>query len=132
MSIVVGFVTTREGRAALRFAVQEAKRRGSDLVVINSQRGGHGPEETHVDAVLAEAKRELGEFGVKFITRALVREHDPAEDVVDVADEIGAECIVIGLRRRSPVGKLVMGSNAQRILLDATCPVISVKADPHD
>ena len=73
MSIVVGFVTTREGRAALRFAVQEAKRRGSDLVVINSQRGGHGPEETHVDAVLAEAKRELEEFGVSSSPRARAR-----------------------------------------------------------
>ena len=58
-----------------------------------------------------------------------MRENDPAEDLVDVADEIGAECIVIGLRRRSPVGKLILGSNAQRILLEANCPVIAVKAD---
>ena len=44
-----------------------------------------------------------------------------------VAEEVDASCLVIGLRRRSPVGKLILGSSAQRILLDATCPVLTVK-----
>ncbi len=128
MSVLVGYVPTPEGRAALRYAVQEAKRRGVDLVVINSQKGGHRHEGVHVNEVLAEAETALNEAGIDSATRALVREHRPSEDLVDVADEIGAECIVIGLRRRTPVGKLILGSNAQRILLDASCPVISVKA----
>ena len=54
---------------------------------------------------------------------------DPAEDLISVADEESADFIVIGLRRRSPVGKLILGSNAQRILLDASCPVLAVKAE---
>ena len=45
-----------------------------------------------------------------------------------VADEVDADMIVIGLRRRTPVGKLIMGSNSQSILLDASCPVLAVKA----
>ncbi len=53
---------------------------------------------------------------------------DPAEDLINVAGEVSADFIVIGLRRRSPVGKLILGSNAQRILLDAPCPVLAVKA----
>ena len=54
---------------------------------------------------------------------------DPADDLIAVADEVGADFIVIGLRRRTPVGKLILGSNAQRILLDAPCPVLAVKAE---
>ena len=53
---------------------------------------------------------------------------DPAEDLINVAEEVSADLIVIGLRRRSPVGKLILGTNAQRILLDAPCPVLAVKA----
>jgi nucleotide-binding universal stress UspA family protein len=60
--------------------------------------------------------------------RQLVRGLDPAEDLINVASEVSADLIVIGLRRRSPVGKLILGSNAQRILLDAPCPVLAVKA----
>ena len=69
--------------------------------------------------------------GIEHDVRGLVRGNEPAEDVVDVAEENNAELIVIGLRRRSPVGKLIMGSNAQRILLDAECPVLAVKK-PRD
>jgi len=60
--------------------------------------------------------------------RQLVRGMDPAEDLINVATDVAAEFIVIGLRRRTPVGKLILGSNAQRILLDAPCPVLAVKA----
>ena len=58
-----------------------------------------------------------------------MRGNDPAEDLISVAQEVSADFIVIGLRRRSPVGKLILGSNAQRILLDASCPVLAVKAE---
>ena len=55
---------------------------------------------------------------------------DSAEELIDTAEAADADFIVIGLRRRSPVGKLLFGSNAQRVLLDAACPVLAVKADP--
>jgi len=58
-----------------------------------------------------------------------VRGNEPAEDLIAVAGELDADFIVIGLRRRTPVGKLIMGSNAQRILLEAPCPVLAVKAE---
>jgi nucleotide-binding universal stress UspA family protein len=60
--------------------------------------------------------------------RHFVRGLEPAEDLISIAEEVEAELIVIGLRRRTPVGKLILGSNAQRILLDASCPVLAVKA----
>jgi nucleotide-binding universal stress UspA family protein len=78
---------------------------------------------------MAAIRGELEAAGLGFEMRQLVRGMDVAEDLIAVAEESGAEMIVIGLRRRSPVGKLILGSNAQTILLDAPCPVLAVKAD---
>ena len=130
-TIVVGYVPKPEGRAALRRAAEEAKLRDMRLVVVNSHRGGR--EFDREDAIESEAQLEEvaddpREAGVEHEVRQLVRGIDPADDLVNVATEVGAEFIVIGLRRRSPVGKLILGSNAQRVLLDAPCPVLAVKA----
>jgi nucleotide-binding universal stress UspA family protein len=132
MAIVVGYVPRAEGRAALRRAAEEARLRDATLVVVNSHRGGR--EFDRDDAIdseeqLEEVRKELRDAGVEHEVRQLVRGMDPADDLVNVATEVQAEFIVIGLRRRSPVGKLILGSNAQRILLEAPCPVLAVKAD---
>ena len=130
-TIVVGYVPKSEGKAALRRAAEEAKLRNSRLVVVNSHRGGREfdrEDAIESEAQLEEVKNELRKAGVEHEVRQLVRGMDPAEDLVNVATEVDAEFIVIGLRRRSPVGKLILGSNAQRVLLDAPCPVLAVKA----
>ena len=74
-------------------------------------------------------RKTLDESGLEYDIRQLVRGFEPAEDLISLAEANSAELLVIGLRRRSPVGKLILGSNAQRILLDAHCPVLAVKAD---
>jgi nucleotide-binding universal stress UspA family protein len=130
-TIVVGYVPKSEGRAALQRAAEEAKLRGSRLVVVNSHRGGREfdrDDAIETEAQLEEVKSQLASSGVEFDVRQLVRGMDPAEDLVNVATEVSADLIIIGLRRRSPVGKLILGSNAQRVLLDAPCPVLAVKA----
>ncbi len=130
MTIVVGFVPTKEGRAALARSVEEARTRRSKLVVINSNRGGRefDDESSKVaEAELQRVKDELGGNGLELEVRQLVRGNEPAEDLISVANETDADLIVIGLRRRTPVGKLILGSNAQRILLDAPCAVLAVK-----
>ena len=130
-TIVVGYVPKPEGRAALRRAAEEAKLRDMRLVVVNSHRGGRefdADDAIESEAQLEEVRSTLAEAGVEHEVRQLVRGLDPADDLVNVATEVGAEFIVIGLRRRSPVGKLILGSNAQRVLLDAPCPVLAVKA----
>ena len=130
-TIVVGYVPKAEGRAALRRAAEEAKLRDMRLVVVNSHRGGRefdDQDAVQSESQLEEVRSELRSAGVEFEVRQLVRGLDPADDLVNVANEVDAELIVIGLRRRSPVGKLILGSNAQRVLLDAPCPVLAVKA----
>jgi nucleotide-binding universal stress UspA family protein len=129
--IVVGYVPKPEGDAAVRLALSEARLRGASLVIVNSHRGGRefdAAEAVSVESGLDAVRDELKAAGVQFEVRQLVRGEDPADDLVAVAAEVSAEFIIIGLRRRSPVGKLILGSNAQRILLDAPCPVLAVKA----
>ena len=131
-TVVVGFVPKPEGEAALESGIAEARLRNAKVVVVNSHRGG---SEFDSEAS-AKAEREmqriedrLDEAGVEHEVRQLVRGFEPAEDLISIAEAADAELIVIGLRRRSPVGKLILGSNAQRILLDAKCPVLAVKAE---
>jgi nucleotide-binding universal stress UspA family protein len=131
-TVVVGFVPKPEGEAALDRAIEEAKLRGARIVVVNSHRGGGDfdqEDSSRADKDMEAVKAKLEASGVEHELRKLVRGFEPAEDLIGIADDAAAELIVIGLRRRSPVGKLILGSNAQRVLLDAKCPVLAVKAD---
>jgi nucleotide-binding universal stress UspA family protein len=131
-TVVVGYVPKPEGDAALGRAIDEAKLRGAKVLVVNSHRGGtefDGQAARKAEEQMETVKAKLEASGVEFDLRQLVRGFEPAEDLIQIAESSDAELIVIGLRRRSPVGKLILGSNAQRILLDAKCPVLAVKAD---
>jgi nucleotide-binding universal stress UspA family protein len=132
VAIVVGYVPTKEGRAALRRAAEECLLRQTNLVVINSQRGGRDFDQEEAESFERELTRvqtQLDEVGISHEVRQLIRGNEPAEDLISAAEEVNADFIIIGLRRRTPVGKLILGSNAQRILLDASCPVMAVKAE---
>lgn len=131
MSVVVGFVPTPEGRAALERAVEEARLRCTRLLVVHSSRGGSSETDEAVKAnrdELEQIAASLAVSGVEHEIRDLALGRAPVVDLVSVAKETGADLIVIGLRRRSPVGKLILGSNAQHILLHADCAVLAVKA----
>lgn len=135
MPVLVGFVSTFEGRAALRRAVEESLHRSSRLIVVSSEQqagtGGRRPalsgSETEIHSICDEAGLSRSDLEIRWIQDA----YEPADDVLAVAEETAAELIVIGLRRRSGVGKRILGSSAQRILLDSACPVLAVKVDRH-
>jgi nucleotide-binding universal stress UspA family protein len=131
--IVVGFVPTKEGRAAVARAADESLLRKTPLVIVNSARGGRdvtdvGPD-SPAERELLDVVQDLRDRDVDVEVHSLVRGNEPAEDLIQVAGEVGADFIVIGLRRRTPVGKLILGSNAQRVLLDSPCAVLAVKAE---
>lgn len=117
--IVVGYSSKPEGNAALDRALEEAMLRGSSVVVVHTVR----------DADLAALEQRVTAAEVVVELHAADDPLDPAEDVLGYAERCSADFIVIGLRKRSPVGKLLLGSNAQRVLLDAACPVMAVKAN---
>jgi len=116
--IVVGYSTKPEGRAALARALVEAALRHGKLVVVH----------TTLEVEVGDLRAELDKSGVPYEICEAADSLDPAEELIATADDRQAEFIIIGLRRRSPVGKLLLGSNAQRVLLDASCPVLAVKA----
>ena len=118
--IVVGYSSRPEGRAALKRALSEAKLREAAVVVLD----------TSPDVSAAGLVDQLTASGVSYEIRT-TDAHDSAEELIRTAETTEADFIVIGLRRRSPAGKLLLGSNAQRVLLDAACPVLAVKAGPE-
>lgn len=128
MTVLVGYVPTPEGDAAFSAALEEARRRAEPLLVLNSPRGG-APVSTAVapEAAVQRMHERAGELGVTLELRQQTHSGDAADEVLRTAQEVDASVIVIGMRRRSPVGKLLMGSSAQRILLDADRPVLAVK-----
>lgn len=131
MKIVVGYLISPAGEAALDAAVEEARLRGADLLIMQSSKGGphESLEETEAIRVAQERieTRLTGE-GIRFELRYYVRGNDPAEDILQVAEDEDAGLIVIGLRQRSRTGKMLLGSNAHDILMHAPCPVLSVRA----
>ena len=133
MVAVVGYIPTPEGRAAIEQAVAEAQTRGLTLLIVTATRGDALVDPRFASSTQMSSLDDfLTESGVTHELVQLVEGLDPAEQVLHVAESRNAELIVIGLRRRTPVGKLIMGSVAQKILLEASCPVLAVKAaDSH-
>ncbi|QNE17181.1 universal stress protein [Kribbella qitaiheensis] len=128
MKILVGYVPTPEGEAALDAAGKEAVLRGASILLLNTSRG-----DAYVDAryanseELAAAETKLRDQGVEVTIQQAVGTGDVANELLKAAAEEEVGLIVLGLRRRSPVGKLILGSTAQRVLLEAPVPVLAVK-----
>ncbi|MFL6133079.1 MAG: universal stress protein [Nocardioidaceae bacterium] len=129
MSVVVGYIPRGEGEAALAHAVAEARSRQTRLVVVNTSRGDSLVDQRFADEEqLAALEERLAESGVPHQVVQTIRGREASEEILVAAREHRAELVVIGLRHRSPVGKLLMGSTAQKVLLEAACPVLAVKA----
>ncbi len=129
MTVLLAYIATPEGDAALATALEEAARRDTDAVVVHVTRlepadGSPYSEEQVLDAV----QQRFAAAGIDAEIRQLPAGTNPADVVVSVAAETAAEVVVIGLRRRTAVGKLVLGSTSQQILLGLDCPVLAVKA----
>lgn len=132
MSVVVGYLSSERGRKALELGIAEAKLRGTDLVVVHSMFGAGKDEDEDViktDRQLNDLDSELAEIGIPYSIHNYVRGNEPAEDIVQAAKELGGELIVIGLRQRTSAGKFLLGSNAHDILMEAPCPVLTIRVD---
>lgn len=128
MTVVVGWTADARGHAALVRGAQEARVHGEGLLVVNATTGTSTVDDRFAGASDVTAVRtHLAQLGVEAEVRQPVVK-DVTEALLAIAAEVDASLLVIGIRHRSPVGKLIMGSTAQRLLLDARCPVLAVKA----
>jgi nucleotide-binding universal stress UspA family protein len=131
MTVVVGYVPDVTGYLAVTEGLRQTRWRETDVVVVNAvdHTRPTAADELDLDASSARLDTE----GVPHRIRHLDIGSNTASDaVLGVAEEVGAELLVVGIHRRFPVGKALLGSNAQRILLNATCPVLAVRADGTD
>lgn len=120
MNIIVAMTATPEAEAAARTAIDEAALRGAEVVLL--------PEDP-ADGVapLAGLVAHAEARGVGLTTASVPEGADFGDTLIDSSYATDTAMVVIGLRRRSPVGKLFLGSASQRILLEAGCPVHAVK-----
>ncbi|MEM2177079.1 MAG: universal stress protein [Archaeoglobaceae archaeon] len=131
MAIVAALdVKSDRSERVIAFAIAEAKVRKEKVIFVHSLFGEDktSPKEIEEGEKLLKWAEEIAKKeGVEFETKLLVRGKEPAEDVIDFADEVNASMIVVGVRKRRPAGKILFGSVAQDIILHATKPVVCVK-----
>ncbi|MET0450228.1 MAG: universal stress protein [Mycobacterium sp.] len=125
--IVVGYTTDRFGRAALEHGIAEAEVRQTSLLVFNSTQG-----DSYVDAAFAHEQEVhdlealLADCGVPFEVEQPVGVY-AVDALLEMMERDDAELLVIGIRHRNPVGKLLLGSASQQLILNCPKPVLAVK-----
>jgi nucleotide-binding universal stress UspA family protein len=135
MKILTGLLHSPEGEAAIAAAVEEARERGGELHLVTFLKTPHDPQgsqrfSTDLQGVLDRAEAEAAPLRAEGLTvrvHAPRGSHAPSEAILQFAAEERVDLIVIGMRRRSRVSKMVLGSNAQDILLGADAAVLAVK-----
>lgn len=130
MKIIIGYRGKEVDKDLLELAVEHAKAFDGTVFLVTSMRGGEEvelKEFTRAEQKLEKTKKIFEKQGIKIETRLLVRGFSAGEDLVNFSKEIKADEIIIGVRSRSKVGKFIFGSTAQFVILEADCPVLSVK-----
>ena len=130
MKIIIGYDGSNASKEALRVGLDHAKAFHASVDVVTSMVKATEEQRQELDQAeqgLEYAKSMFEKAGVPCRTHLLIRGFTPGEDITTFAREEEAGQIVVGIRRRSKVGKLLMGSTAQYVILKSPCPVLTVK-----
>ena len=130
MKILVAYDGSNVAKDAIAIAAMHANALKAEIILVHSMVGG--PEVPRKD--FEEAENNLDYEKSVLLDKKIpckpilsVRGLEAGEDLVQLADEHKVDEIIIGVRRRSKVGKLIFGSTAQYVVLNASCPVVTVK-----
>ncbi|MGY5766490.1 universal stress protein [Brachybacterium sp. DNPG3] len=125
-TILLAYVPSATSEAALEFAVEEARRRGATLLVLASE-AGPDPRKARGVADARPLAVRLKDTEVPFELRTVPRRDDPADDILDAIDAEDVDLVVLGIRKRTPIGKILLGSTSQRVVMESAAPVVLVK-----
>ena len=129
MKILVGYDGSGPSRKAVDIALQYAKVFHAQVILVTSLVGGNvssGDQTHHAEEEFDVLKRRFTENKIDCVTDLLVRGMSPGQDIVEYAEEKKVDQIILGVKKKSRTGKFLFGSNAQYVILNAPCPVVTV------
>ncbi|MCG6905650.1 MAG: universal stress protein [Desulfobacteraceae bacterium] len=130
MKILVGYDGSNAAKDALVLAKKHAKAFDAKVFVLSSLEKGNEdqlPKIEQAEGDLEYAKTFFDKDGIPCETHLLIRGLSPGEDLIEFANENEIDEIIVGVKRRSNVGKLIFGSNARYVIMEANCPVVTIK-----
>ncbi len=131
MKLIVGYKSgTTQAENLLELALKRAQLFNATVSIVTIMAEGMEKDQeriTKAEADLEMAKMHFDRKKIACETHLLIRGIDPADDLVNFAKETQADEIIIGVKNRTRVGKLLLGSTAQAVILNAPCPVVSIK-----
>ncbi len=129
MTILVAYAPRPEGNAALQKGIELAKQQQVKLIVVNASPGGNDEDAAMADASdIERIENLLDSSGVDGEVKQFVRGNDAVTEIESLINTRNIDLVIIGLRKRTAVGKLLLGSVAHDILMSVPCPVLAVKA----
>lgn len=131
MKIVVGYDDSNAVKEAINVAIKHAKafNAGIDIVFSAIERTDEDREFLRrTQEEMDEMKQKVIDAGIECTTHLFNRDLTPEEDLVQYAKDNDVDEIIIGVRKRSQLGKVIFGSHAQSVIMNAPCPVLCVKA----
>jgi nucleotide-binding universal stress UspA family protein len=130
MKILVGYDGSKVADDVIKLAHKHAKAFEAEVYIVTSLEQDPGLKKEDIDRAESKLEKLRTPFRADDIpceAQATVGYQSPGEDLVNYARDNNIDEIIIGVRRRSKVGKLVFGSTAQYVILEAPCPVLAVK-----
>ncbi len=130
MKFLVAYDGTDAAKAALSLVRTHAEIFKASVLVINSMKGGMSESPEKIEKAkrdLAFAEQYLQEKGISCEVEQLARGRSPGEDIVSFAEENNVDQVFVGVKKKSRTQKIIVGSNAQYIILKSPCPVVTVK-----
>ena len=126
--ILLAYVPSATSEAAFDFAVEEAERRDASLLVLASERA---PDPRKARGVTDQRplQERLEETGLGFELRTVPKRDDPADDILDAVEHDDVDLVILGIRKRTPIGKILLGSTSQRVAIESPVPVVLVKPE---